>query len=69
MTVTDLETIELKVSDRVAWIVLNRPDALNAWTRQLGVDMKAALDQAAEDPEVRAIVFTGAGRAFSSAPI
>jgi 2-(1,2-epoxy-1,2-dihydrophenyl)acetyl-CoA isomerase len=66
MTVTDLETIELKVSNRVAWIVLNRPDALNAWTRQLGVDMQTALDHAAEDPEVRAIVFTGAGRAFSS---
>jgi 2-(1,2-epoxy-1,2-dihydrophenyl)acetyl-CoA isomerase len=66
MTVTDLETVELKVVDRVAWVVMNRPEALNAWTRQLGEDMQAALDHAAEDPEVRAIVFTGAGRAFSS---
>jgi 2-(1,2-epoxy-1,2-dihydrophenyl)acetyl-CoA isomerase len=66
MTVSDLETVELKVINRVAWIVLNRPEALNAWTRQLGEDMQAALDRAAEDPEIRAIVFTGAGRAFSS---
>jgi 2-(1,2-epoxy-1,2-dihydrophenyl)acetyl-CoA isomerase len=66
MTIADLETVELKIEDRVAWIVLNRPEALNAWTRQLGEDMQAALDRAASDPEVRAIVFTGAGRAFSS---
>jgi 2-(1,2-epoxy-1,2-dihydrophenyl)acetyl-CoA isomerase len=66
MAVLDLETVELKVADRVAWIVLNRPDALNAWTRRLGEDMGAALEHAAQDPEVRAIVFTGAGRAFSS---
>jgi 2-(1,2-epoxy-1,2-dihydrophenyl)acetyl-CoA isomerase len=66
MTVADLETVELRVSERVAWIVLNRPEALNAWTRQLGEDMQEALDHAASDPEVRAIVITGAGRAFSS---
>jgi 2-(1,2-epoxy-1,2-dihydrophenyl)acetyl-CoA isomerase len=66
MSVLELETVQLDVSDRVAWIVLNRPDALNAWTTQLGEDMRAALEHAAEDPEVRAIVFTGAGRAFSS---
>ncbi len=62
----ELETVELTVADRVAWIALNRPDALNAWTRQLGEEMRAALDHAADNPEVRAIVFTGAGRAFSS---
>jgi 2-(1,2-epoxy-1,2-dihydrophenyl)acetyl-CoA isomerase len=66
MSVLELETVELDVSNRVAWIVLNRPDALNAWTTQLGEDMRAALEHAAEDSEVRAIVFTGAGRAFSS---
>ncbi len=62
----ELQTVELKVADRVAWIVLNRPHALNAWTTQLGVELLQALDHAAADPEVRAIVFTGAGRAFSS---
>ena len=45
---------------------MNRPDALNAWTQQLGREMSEALDEVAADPEVRAIVLTGAGRAFSS---
>jgi 2-(1,2-epoxy-1,2-dihydrophenyl)acetyl-CoA isomerase len=66
MSVLELETVELSVADRVAWIVLNRPDALNAWTEQLGEDMLAALEHAEHDPEIRAIVVTGAGRAFSS---
>lgn len=66
MSVAELETVELKVAERVAWVILNRPEALNAWTKQLGEDMLTALDRAAEDPEIRAIVFTGAGRAFSS---
>jgi 2-(1,2-epoxy-1,2-dihydrophenyl)acetyl-CoA isomerase len=66
MSTVNLETVELKRGGGVAWIVLNRPEALNAWTRQLGRDTIAALDEAAEDPDLRAIVLTGAGRAFSS---
>jgi 2-(1,2-epoxy-1,2-dihydrophenyl)acetyl-CoA isomerase len=62
----ELETVDFRISDRVAWITLNRPDALNAWIRQLGEDMLTALEHAAADADVRAIVFTGAGRAFSS---
>ena len=46
--------------------MLHRPEALNAWTRRLGEDMLAALDRAAGDEQVRVVVFTGAGRAFSS---
>jgi 2-(1,2-epoxy-1,2-dihydrophenyl)acetyl-CoA isomerase len=66
MLTLDLQTVDYRTAERVGWIVLNRPDALNAWTRELGEDMNAALEHAAADPEVRAIVFTGAGRAFSS---
>jgi 2-(1,2-epoxy-1,2-dihydrophenyl)acetyl-CoA isomerase len=62
----DLQTVELQVTDRVASITLNRPSALNAWTAQLGRELGAVLDRVADDPEVRVIVFTGAGRAFSS---
>lgn len=62
----ELETVELSIAERVAWVTLNRPQALNAWTKQLGEDMLAALDHVADDPDVRAIVLTGAGRAFSS---
>ena len=66
MSTLELETVDLKVEDRVAWITMNRPDALNAWTRQFGEELLSALDHAADDPEVRALVITGAGRAFSS---
>ncbi len=66
MSALNLETVELTRSGRVAWIVMNRPEALNAWTEQLGRDMIGALDEAANDADVRAIVLTGAGRAFSS---
>jgi 2-(1,2-epoxy-1,2-dihydrophenyl)acetyl-CoA isomerase len=66
MLSADLETVEFEVRDRVAWVSLNRPEALNAWNRRLGGDLLAALDQAGAADEVRAIVLTGAGRAFSS---
>ncbi|HWD65247.1 MAG TPA: enoyl-CoA hydratase [Solirubrobacteraceae bacterium] len=66
MATLELDTVTLSVSDRVAWITQNRPDALNAWTRQLGEEMLAALERADADEEVRAVVLTGAGRAFSS---
>jgi len=60
------ETVNLKIADGAATIELNRPDALNAWNRQFGEDLNAAVAQVAEDEEVRAVMITGAGRAFSS---
>lgn len=62
----DLETVRLRTDEGIAWLTLNRPDALNAWTTQLGEELLSALNRAADDPEIRAIVLTGAGRAFSS---
>jgi len=61
-----LETVNMRVGDGTATIELNRPEALNAWNAQFGADLLAALRGAAEDDDVRAIVITGAGRAFSS---
>ena len=49
-----------------ALITLNRPEAMNAISRTLTGEFHQALDEAEADPEVRAIVLTGAGRAFSS---
>jgi 2-(1,2-epoxy-1,2-dihydrophenyl)acetyl-CoA isomerase len=66
MSILNLETVECRRADGVAWLTLNRPQALNAWTRQLGDELTQALDQVSADPDVRAIVLTGAGRAFSS---
>ena len=48
----------------VTTLTLNRPDALNALTAELRRDMLAALRAASRDGEVRAVVITGAGRAF-----
>jgi 2-(1,2-epoxy-1,2-dihydrophenyl)acetyl-CoA isomerase len=47
-------------------IELNRPERLNAWDRQLGLDLLAAVEHAASDESIRAVTITGAGRAFSS---
>jgi 2-(1,2-epoxy-1,2-dihydrophenyl)acetyl-CoA isomerase len=62
----ELETVNLRLADGAATIELNRPAALNAWNAQFGADLLAALQQAADDEAVRAVVLTGAGRAFSS---
>lgn len=66
MLTQELQTVNLDVNEGVARIALNRPDALNAWTRELGEDLNAALEHAAGETAVRAIVLTGEGRAFSS---
>jgi 1,4-dihydroxy-2-naphthoyl-CoA synthase len=52
------------VDDFVATIMLNRPDKLNAWTSEMDADVRRAIESAAADDAVRAIVFTGAGRGF-----
>ncbi|GGC92090.1 enoyl-CoA hydratase [Chelatococcus reniformis] len=58
------EHILYSVDDRVATITLNRPDKLNAWTGTMEKEMRQAVENAADDAAVRAIVITGAGRGF-----
>jgi 2-(1,2-epoxy-1,2-dihydrophenyl)acetyl-CoA isomerase len=48
----------------VALVTLNRPQALNSFTRQMHQELWAALDQVEADKSVRALVITGAGRGF-----
>jgi len=50
----------------VGRITLNRPDSLNAWTDEFGVELKQAITETAADDGVRAVLITGAGRGFSS---
>ena len=50
----------------VGWLTLNRPETLNAWTSQLGAELKQVIEGEAEAGSVRAVVITGAGRGFSS---
>jgi enoyl-CoA hydratase/carnithine racemase len=61
---SDFEQITTEVADSVLRITLNRPERLNAWTAQMGQELRTAFDRADDDDEVRAIVVTGAGRGF-----
>jgi enoyl-CoA hydratase/carnithine racemase len=58
------ETVLYDVADQLCTITLNRPEKLNAWTRQMHFDLKHAMHRAGADPEVRTIILTGAGRGF-----
>ena len=58
------ETVLYDVADRVATITLNRPEKMNTWNTALAADLSAALTEARDDDAVRAIIVTGAGRAF-----
>jgi 2-(1,2-epoxy-1,2-dihydrophenyl)acetyl-CoA isomerase len=62
----DYETINLYRRDAAAKIELNRPERMNAWNAQLGFDLLAAVKALGADPGVRAVLITGAGRAFTS---
>src|SRR3954467_2327787 len=61
-----METVDLQVSDGAATILLNRPEVLNAWNKQFGADLLEAVETAAGDDSVRAVLIRGAGRGFSS---
>jgi len=64
--VTERETVIVSVADGAATLTLNRPETMNAWNGQFGLDLRAAIDQVAADEAVRAVMITGAGRGFSS---
>jgi 2-(1,2-epoxy-1,2-dihydrophenyl)acetyl-CoA isomerase len=64
--VPELETVEVERRGAAAIVRLNRPDALNAWNLQLGLDLREALESVGADDGVRAVMITGAGRGFSS---
>ena len=58
------ETVLYDVADRICTITLNRPEKLNAWTRQMHIELKDAMHNAGANPDVRAIILTGAGCGF-----
>jgi enoyl-CoA hydratase/carnithine racemase len=53
-----------EVKNAVAWVTLNRPDRLNAWTKTMMEELMAAAAMADADDAVRVVIVTGAGRAF-----
>src|SRR6202035_3033742 len=58
------ETILYEVADNILTITLNRPEKLNAFTREMMLEMIDAFDKADADDTIRAIIVTGAGRGF-----
>ena len=56
--------IQLSVSENIATITLNRPEKLNAFTNKMLHEIIAAFDLTDDDDDVRAVIVTGAGRAF-----
>ena len=60
----EFEQITTELADRVLTITLNRPGRLNAWTRTMCGELLQAFERADADDEVRAVIVTGAGRAF-----
>lgn len=60
----DYQQIRTEQDGQVLTITLNRPERLNAWTQTMEDEFRHAVDAAAIDESVRAIVVTGAGRGF-----
>jgi enoyl-CoA hydratase/carnithine racemase len=60
----DFQTIRYEVADGILTITLNRPEQLNAFTTQMAAELIDAFHSASEDDAVRAVIVTGAGRAF-----
>jgi len=59
-------TLEISRAGAVLTLTLNRPEALNAFDRHLAAALVDALDNAGRDDSIRAVIVTGAGRAFSA---
>lgn len=61
-----MENIIYSITNKIATITLKRPEKFNSFVRQMALDFQNCLDQAKENPDVRCIVITGEGRAFSA---
>ena len=57
-------TLIYEVSDRIATLTLNRPDAMNATTDEMYQELQALIPQIAADRDVACVILTGAGRGF-----
>lgn len=60
------ELVRYEQSGAVAVLTLNRPDAMNAFTTELSLELQLALEKAAADEGVRVVILTGQGRCFSA---
>lgn len=58
------KSILLKIESNIAYITLNRPEVFNSFNREMAFNLQQVLDDCENNPEVRAIVLTGSGKAF-----
>jgi 2-(1,2-epoxy-1,2-dihydrophenyl)acetyl-CoA isomerase len=61
-----MSSISFEIKDNIAFITLNRPEKLNSFNREMALTLQNRLDECASLHEVRAVLLTGAGRAFSA---
>ncbi len=59
-----MSSILINITGGIATLTLNRPEVFNSFNREMALEMQSALDKCASDESVRAIVITGAGKAF-----
>jgi enoyl-CoA hydratase/carnithine racemase len=60
------EFIKLEIKDLICILTLNRPENLNAWNQQMRMELKESITDVVENDEIRALIITGSGRAFSA---
>jgi 2-(1,2-epoxy-1,2-dihydrophenyl)acetyl-CoA isomerase len=61
-----MSSVLFEIRDQIAFITLNRPEKLNAFTREMALLLQNRLDECASLQEVRAVYLSGAGKAFSA---
>src|SRR5690606_29206661 len=59
-----VKSITTQIENKVATLILNRPEVFNSFNREMALLLQNELDAAEKNPEVRAIVITGSGKAF-----
>ena len=61
-----MSAVEMQVNNGVAFVMLNRPEKLNSFNREMALTLQEKLDECANDKLIRAVLITGAGKGFSA---
>jgi len=60
----DFKSLNTSIKNKVLTVVFNRPEKMNTFSGQMLKDILELLDEAEKDDEIRAVIFTGSGKAF-----
>ena len=58
------ETLRYEVKNSIAYVTVDRPEALNAISTKVLTELQSAFEQITDDSQVKAVILTGAGKAF-----